>query len=180
MRIESDELIRYDREIVYRTYRDEIEAFIDHLPVLRGVDVLERSEEGSKVEVVNQWRAGDEVPAAIRKLLTKTIFSWREYASWDDDAYTVSWRIEIDAFKEAVQCSGVNRFIDLGDKTRLEISGDLNIDLARLKGIPSLLAEGLARPLRQFLLSQITSSLTGVAEGLNAYLKTKTNPGEAL
>jgi hypothetical protein len=170
VKIESDAVIPFERPLVFRTYRDEIQSFADRLPLLRGIDLESRSEEGTRVVLENTWHPGAEIPAAIRKLLTRSVFCWHEHSEWDEATFHATWRIETDPFGDAVRCSGEHRFVDIGGRTRLEMEGNIEIDLGRLKAMPAFLAEGIERTLEQFLVRQITSNLASVADGLTAHL----------
>lgn len=170
MKIESDAVLPFERTLVFRTYRDEIQSFADRLPLLRGIDLVSRTEDGSQVVLENTWHPGGELPAAIRKLLARSVFCWHERSEWDEGDFTARWSIDTEPFGDAVRCSGSHRFVDIGHRTRIEMEGDIEIDLGRLKAMPSFLVEGIERTLEQFLVRQITSNLTGVTDGLAAYL----------
>lgn len=171
MRIESDSVIKYPIDLTYRTYRDRLSEFVRYLPNVRSIRVQERVEEGDEVRLVNVWVGGGEIPKAIRHLLSEDMLSWHDYATWRESDRTCEWNIRTHAFEEAVRCSGTNRFIEIdGGRTRLEIRGDLSIDLKKVAGVPSFLAGSLGRTVEQFLVKQITTNLTSVSEVLSTYL----------
>jgi len=171
MRIESDSVIKYPLELTYRTYRDDLPEFVVHLPNVRSIRVESREEADGEVRLVNVWDGGGDIPAAIRHVLSEDMLSWTDYATWCDADRTCEWTIKTHAFEEAVRCSGTNRFIEIDDtRTRLEIRGDLSIDLKKVKGVPSFLAGSLGRTVEQFLVKQITTNLTSVSAGLSTYL----------
>lgn len=172
MRIESDSVIKFPRELTYRTYRDELPELVKHLPNVRSIEVKERQDEGDTVRFVNVWEGGGEIPRAIRGVLSEDMLSWHDYATWKEAEWLCEWHIETHSFREAVKCSGVNRFIEIdGERTRLEIRGDLSIDLKKVKGVPSFLAGSLGRTVEQFMVKQITTNLTSVSQGLSSYLE---------
>ena len=78
MRIEADAVIPFSRETVFRAYRDEILGFVDYLPNVRQIEVLERDDHEDSVKLVNRWHAGGEIPAPISKMLGSSTLSWRE------------------------------------------------------------------------------------------------------
>lgn len=171
MRIESDSVIKFPLPVTFRTYRDELPAFVDHLPNVRSIRIESREESEGVVRLVNTWEGGGDIPGAIRHVLSEDMLSWTDYATWKEQERVCEWKIRTHAFEEAVSCSGVNRFIEIdGDRTRLEIRGDLSIDLKKVRGVPSFLAGSLGRTVEQFLVKQITSNLTSVSAGLSAYL----------
>jgi len=172
MRIESDAVIKFPRALTYRTYRDDMPKFVPYLPNVRDIAVRERSEEDGVVRLVNIWQGGGEIPVAIRPLLRDSMLSWTDYATWDPDAWTCAWRIETHSFTEAVRCSGTNRFIEIdASRTRLEIRGELSIQLRKVRGVPAFLAGPLGRTVEQFMVKQITTNLTTVSQGLSKYLE---------
>ena len=174
MRIEADAIIPFSRETVFRAYRDEILGFVDYLPNVHQIEVLEREEDGANVRLVNRWHAGGEIPAPISKMIGSSALSWRDVAQWDQAEWTCGWQIETSVFAEAVSCRGTNRFVDLGgDRTRLDIQGQIDIDLKAVKGIPKFLAGAVGPKVEQFLVRQITTNLTSVSDALTRYLQTR-------
>jgi hypothetical protein len=174
MRIESDAVLPYPRRRVYLAYRDELPGLVEFLPNVRSIEIRERKENGPITDLVNIWHGGGDIPAAVRAVLSESMLAWTDYAHWDDDAWTCNWRIETHSFKEAVECSGENKFIELGgERTRLEIRGQIAIDLKHVRAVPSFLAGSLGRTVEQFLVKQITANLTSVSDGINRYLRAK-------
>lgn len=171
MRIESDSVIKYPLETTFRTYRDELPQFAPYLPNVRSIRVDSREEQDGIVRLVNVWEGGGDIPKAVRGLLRENMLAWHDYATWDETEMRCDWHIKTHSFEEAVRCSGTNRFVPIDDvRTRLEIRGDLNIDLKKVRGVPSFLAGSLGGTVEQFMVKQITTNLTSVAEGLTAYL----------
>jgi hypothetical protein len=167
-------VIPFPRERVYRAYRDELPGLVEFLPNVRAIEVKSRQEDGPRVELVNIWHGGGDIPAAVRTVLSESMLSWTDYASWDQDRWTCQWRIETHSFKEAVTCSGENSFIEIGgDRTRLEIRGQIAIDMKHVKAVPSFLAGSLGRTVEQFLVKQITGNMTSVSDGITRYLRAR-------
>ncbi len=175
MRIEADSVLPFTREHVYATYRDELPQFTEYLPNVRAIEVKSREQgDDGVVKLLNVWHGGGDIPVALRKLLDEKVLSWDDHATWDQAAWTVAWDIRTHAFTEAVSCHGKNSFIELsGGRTRLEIHGDISIDIKKVKGIPSMLAGTIGKTVESFLVKQITANLTSVSDALSRYLKEK-------
>jgi len=172
MRIEADAVIPFDRETVFQAYRDEMQDFVDYLPNVRGIEVQERKEDGARVDLVNVWHGGGEIPAPLSKIVGTKALSWTDVACWLGDDWRCQWRIETHAFTEAVSCKGMNNFIELeGGRTRLEIQGEIAIDMKRVRGVPKFLAASLGPKIEKFLVRQITTNLTSVSGALTRYLE---------
>jgi len=172
VRIEADSVLSFPRERVFRAYRDELPAFTEHLPNVRAIEVKSRTDEGLRTVLHNVWHGGGEIPAPLVKLLGDASLSWDDHATWDEAAWSVSWDIRTSLFTEAVTCGGKNTFIALGaDRTRLEIQGDISIDVKKVRGLPSFLAGSISKTVESFLVKQITANLTTVSSALTKHLQ---------
>jgi hypothetical protein len=172
MEIRADARIPFSRETVFAAYRDEMTDLLPYLPNVRGIEIKSRKNSGSVVEFVNEWRGGGDIPAALRAVLSQSVLSWTDFATWRGDAMVCDWRTETHAFTEAVQCKGQNTFLDDGvDRTLLEIRGTLEIDAKKIRGVPSFLAGKIGRAVEEFLVAKIQSNLVETAKGLAKYLE---------
>ncbi|HJL19815.1 MAG TPA: hypothetical protein RMH99_29395 [Sandaracinaceae bacterium LLY-WYZ-13_1] len=175
MRIEADAVLRHPREAVFTAYRDDLPAFVEFLPNVRAIEVLERREEGGVVHLHNRMHGATELPAPLAQRLEERFLSWDDRARWDRSEWSCRWRISTHAFESAVRCTGRSDFIDLGgDRTRLEIGGELSIELGEVKAVPAFLAGSLGRTAERFLVRQISANLAAVADALAAYLREDT------
>lgn len=174
MRIEADSVLAFPRERVFRAYRDELPRFTEYLPNVRSIEVKSREENGTIVKLHNVWHGGGEIPVAIRKVLGDSVLSWDDFATWDTSAWTCEWKIRTHAFSDAVTCEGKNAFVELGpDRTRLEIHGEIAIDVKKIRGVPSFLAGSIGKTVESFLVKQITANLTTVSDALGKYLQSE-------
>jgi len=172
MEIRADARIPFSREIVFAAYRDELGELLPYLPNVRAIETKSRKDSGAVVEFVNEWRGGGDIPAALRAVLSESVLSWTDYATWRGDAMVCEWRTETHAFTEAVQCKGTNTFLDDGvDRTLLEIRGSLEIDAKKIRGVPGFLAGKVGRTIEEFLGAKIQPNLVETAKGLTKYLE---------
>lgn len=175
MRIEADSVLRYPRDAVFAAYRDDIAAFVEFLPNVRSIEVVDRRVDGPVVHLHNVWHGSAELPANLAQRFEERFLSWDDHATWDQRTWSCEWTIEPHAFEEAVRCRGRSDFIDLGgERTRLEMTGELAIELDRVRGVPSFLAGSLGRTAEAFLVRQITANLAAVSDALAAYLREDT------
>ncbi len=170
MRISADATLPHPRPVVFAAYRDELEGLLGHLPNVRGIEVRSRKTEGSRIDLVNVWHGGGEIPAIARSFVSDSMLSWTDHASWDEASWTCDWRTETHAFTEAVDCKGCNRFVAVPGGTRIEIRGELTIDARKVKVVPSLFAGKVASAVESFLVAKIQPNLVEVTEGLRKYL----------
>jgi len=173
MQLSADAALSFPRPVVFEAYRDHLVDLVEYLPNIRRIEVTRRDDSGKKVELVNEWHGGGEIPAAARAVLSENMLSWTDYASWDEDEWTCAWRIETHSFTEAVHCAGKNRFVEVDGKTRLEIRGELSIEASKIKGVPRLLAKTVGKTVEDFLVKKITPNLLSVSDGLQKYLEAR-------
>ena len=186
MQIEADAVIPFPREIVFRTYRDDLPALIEFLPYVRRIEAGERDVLSSDhdtpgadaheqdVRATHTWYGGGEIPIPVQRALGDTAFCWDERGRWCEHQWTCAWDIETRAFREAVRCSGTHTFVALGDRTRLEIAGSMSFDLSAVKALPTFLAGGLSKTVEQFVSRQITANLLSVSDAITRYLESQT------
>jgi len=174
MRIEADSVVPFPRPKVFAAYRDDMKDFVKLLPNLRGIEQKDRSEDGGVVKLFNVWHGGGDIPAAVRTVMGDKALSWDDRAIWREAEWICEWDIKPHVLTEAVKCGGKTTFVDLGgDRTRMEIRGDISIDLKKVRGVPSFLAGSIGRTVEQFLVRAITPNLTGTADALTKHLQSK-------
>lgn len=177
MDIHADSRIPFPPAEVFTAYRDEMAQLLPYLPNVRSVVVKSRKEVGSVVEIVNEWAGGGEVPAAVRAVLSESLLSWTDFASWNATGLWCDWRIETRAFPEALRCQGRNAFVEDGaGTTNLQIRGTLDVDARKMRGVPGFLAGTVSRSVESFLLDKIRANLVETANGLSKYLGARTKP----
>ena len=183
MHLEADAVIPYSREIVFRTYRDELTTLVEFLPNVREIHRI--SAEGSPAAdgsetnaMTHEWLGGGEVPVAIQRIIDDSVFRWVERVIWDESRFVAKWEIQTEALKGAFRCVGRHTFVELEESTRLETSGEMHLDLATLAGgrvaLPGFVADGLGRALQQLVARQIGTNLLNVSDALTRYLAAQT------
>ena len=174
MRIEADSVVPFSREKVFSAYRDDMKDFVKLLPNLRGIEQKERVDENGVTRLLNVWHGGGDIPAAVRGVMGDKALSWDDFALWKQAEWICEWNIKPHVLTEAVKCGGKTTFVELaGSRTRMEIRGDISIDLKKVRGVPSFLAGSIGRAVEQFLVRAITPNLTGVADALTKHLQSK-------
>jgi hypothetical protein len=173
MELRADANIPFARPVVFQAYRDKLVDMLPYLPNVRAIEVRKREEDGSVTKLLNFWKGGGDIPAAARAFVSEGMLSWLDYATWNEAEFTCEWKIEPQAFTEAITCVGKNRFLEDGGKTKLEIRGEISIDPKKLKGIPGFLSGKVAKAVEELLISKIKPNLVSTADGLTKYLESR-------
>lgn len=171
MGIRCEATVPFPRPLVWTTYRDRLVDLLPHLPNIRGIEPLHRSEEGTTVRMQNVWRGGGDIPAVARAVISEKMLSWTDYAAWDERSWECAWRVVPHSFSEGVDSQGVNRYIDVGGATRLEITGHLTIDGTKIRGVPKLLAPTISRAVEEFMVKLVSKNLSDVSSSLARFLE---------
>lgn len=172
MKLEVSAEIPFPRPLVFEIYRDKLPELVKYLPNIRGIQQVTRTEEGATVKLLNHWKGGGDVPAAVRKFLSEDLLEWDDHATWYGDKFTCDWRTVVPAFKDAVDSAGHNTYEELGPNlTKLTIKGDLKVDAGKIKGVPRLLGGAIGPVVEAFLVNSIKPNLISVAKGVGDYIR---------
>lgn len=170
-RIDITDSIAYDRDTVYEVFRDKMGDVKEHLPNIK--DIIQESYErdGDTVHIVNTWVAADEeIPAIASKFITAEMMQWVDTATWHDDEFSVDWDMEVGFMSEAISCSGTTYYRANGDKTEVNITGDLRVDAKKIPGVPRLIAGKLGSAVEGFVVKMITPNLKEANRAVEQYL----------
>jgi len=124
MRLDVSIDMPFSRSAIYAVYRDKLPDLVPYLPNVRGISVTSRTDEGKISKLVNRWKGGGDIPAAVRKFLSEDLLEWDDHATWDESKYETYWRTIVPAFKDAVDASGTNFFEELARRRRATRSSE--------------------------------------------------------
>jgi hypothetical protein len=171
MQINASSVIHHSRERVYRAYRDELPAIAPFMANIKEIVVKSREDRAGGVKLHNEWAGKGEIPRVVQGIIKPEMVKWDDYADWDDAVWACGWNIRIRAFTENMKCSGTNRFLEEGPgKTRVILSGTLDIDVRNVPGVPRFLATSIAPQVEKFIVALIRPNLEQVNASLERYL----------
>lgn len=171
MQLESKEVINRPLEEVYVLVRDELSKLVPYLPNVDKIEVHKHAPlaEG-KVEVINHWYGKAEVPSMVKKFIKPELFSWKDFAKWDDENHCVVYELESFMGNDLFDAKGINTFTAIGDdKTELKISCEVIIYPDKVPGVPRLLAKKVTPLIESVLEKVLGPNLTSLGKGLNDY-----------
>lgn len=173
MLIESRDLIDRPLDVVYPLLRDNLAALVPHLPNVQRIDQVShaRAADGT-VEVVNHWFAIAEVPAAVRKVLKPELFSWKDYATWNDAEHSVRYRLQSFLASDLYDATGVNTLRAVGaDRTELHVSCTIDIHADRIPGVPAFVLRRVLPVVEAVIKQLLGPNLRSVGKGVAAYYR---------
>lgn len=175
MEILASSTVRHPRERVFRAYRDELPKIAAYMPNVKQVVVQRREEGPGWVKLHNVWTGKGEIPKVVQPVLKPEVLLWDDFATWHEADSYCEWRIGLRVFNEKFKCSGTNHIRAEGAHTRVELRGDLELDLRDIPGVPRLLAGTLRPQLEAFIVKMIRPNLEETNVALGRYLDA--NPG---
>lgn len=174
MQIHSTCLVHHPLDRVYLAYRDELPLMVPFIPDIREIVVQSREPFTGGVKILNLWIADRDPPKAVANVIKKEWLQWEDYATWSDEGRYVDWRMVLPAMPDRMRCSGRNTFVRDGlDRTKVIISGDLQIDASSFPGVPAFLARRVGTAIEAFIVDLVTPNLTRMNQSLEEYLDDK-------
>lgn len=171
MKIASSAVVAHPIDRVYLCYRDRLPEVVPHLPDISRIEVQSRKATEAGVELLNVWYASTPIPAAARAFVRPNMLRWEDHATWTDATTRCSWRLVVPAFAKMVSCSGstVIERVD-AERTRVTLSGELTLNLARLPGMNRFMAATMGPQVEAFIVRLITPNLEKTNLAIGAFL----------
>ncbi|TNE92286.1 MAG: hypothetical protein EP330_02160 [Deltaproteobacteria bacterium] len=170
MQIQSESRIAHPIDKVFPLYRDRLPEVVPYIPDVSEINVLAREEGDGVVKLHNEWVSDREIPSVVSKFIKPEHLRWDDFATWREADTTCSWELKTRAFTEAVTCTGQTQLIADGDQTLVRLTGDFQLDVSKVKGVPSFLAKRIAPQLEKFIVSLVTPNLERVNGSLQQFL----------
>jgi hypothetical protein len=176
MKIHSESHIHHPIELVYQSYRDQLPLVAPYTPDIKEIIVNSREELAMGPKIHNIWVADREIPKVAAGLIKPEMLRWDDFAQWNDEANHVDWRLNIPAFPDQVKCSGRNAFFADGpNRTRVVLTGELEINVKKIPGVPRIMAGRIAPKIEAFIVKLITPNLEKVNHSLEQFLDDQSN-----
>jgi len=164
--------IPFERAEVYATHRDKLMELVEYLPNVEEVVVESREDDGDVVRMVNRWKgASSDVPKPLRPVIKPEMLTWIDRATWDESRHRCDWQITLTALPDAVTARGFNVFVDEGDVTVVQMSGEFVIHPEGVPGVPAFMARRLAPTLEKFVVGLLQPNLKRSNQAVESYLE---------
>jgi hypothetical protein len=154
MKMKTIAMVKYPRELVWRTVRDRMPEIVRLLDDIESVTSTSRelAREGT-LQIVNIWRARPELPAVVRSRLDAKMLAWTDRSSWSAKKFECKWRIEPHFFADRVKSEGITRYEPAmgGRGTRVTFEGVLELSALDLPGVPVVFEGAVLAGVETFL-----------------------------
>jgi hypothetical protein len=175
MEVYSAQIIDFPVDVVYPLVRDNLKELVPYMQNVKRIETESHEALGEgRIRLVNRWYAVGEIPKVVQVMIKPEMLTWLDTALWNDAEKTCQWEISTMFFRENVRCSGINYYTPQGkDKTKLEITGDLTIQVKGIPGVPRLLEKKIGSQVEKFIVKLLTPNMSSLAQGISQYLSKK-------
>ncbi|MFT4704716.1 MAG: hypothetical protein ACI81R_002424 [Bradymonadia bacterium] len=164
--------VPFPRDRVFSVQRDKLDEIAPFLDRIESIRVDSREEDGNIVHMVNYWRAESrDIPKVAQAFIKPEMMRWIDRATWDGDAFTCSWDMELGFLPGAIEARGVNHWVDAGEVTHVEISGEIIIHANKIRGVPRLLSGKVGSAIEKFVIATVEPNLRKTNEAVARYIR---------
>ncbi len=172
MFLESRDIISQPVDVVYPLIRDQLDVLVPYLPSVKRIEEVERQQRDGVLDVVNHWYTVADVPGPLKKVIKPEMFSWKDYASWNDGERKVDFRLESFLARDLYDARGTNYFADAGNgTTELRVTCNVEIHPDRVPGVPKIVLKKTLPVIEKVIRQLLEPNLKSVGKGLTAYYR---------
>ncbi len=176
MNLSSSDTINAPVDQVYRLIRDEMPKVAEFIPDISRIKKISEDKipGTNKTKIINHWFSSIELPSLLKAFITEDLLSWKDVATWDDEAKRVDFFLEPFIASTLFTASGNNVFTAKGENsTLMTVTFDVELYPENIPGLPRFIA-AKAKPAVESLLKKILyPNMTNLAKGLNEYIKSQ-------
>jgi hypothetical protein len=171
--LESRDIISQPVDVVYPLIRDRLDLLVPYLPSVKRIEEISRADgDDGRLEVVNHWYTVADVPGPVKKVIKPEMFSWKDYASWNDSERRVDFRLESFLARDLYDARGTNYFNAIGEgKTQLRVTCEVEIHPERVPGVPKVVLRKTLPLIEKVIRQLLEPNLQSVGKGLTAYFR---------
>lgn len=174
MLLEVQGTIAQPADVVYPLVRDQMELIVPYMPDIERIDVISRDDQGNgRISIVNQWFSKpSNIPSVMQKFVKPELFSWKDYARWNNESYSVDYELESPIANDLYDAKGTNSFgphPTLEGQTLIRIQCNLTIYPERMPGVPRFLAKKVQPAVESVIRRTLEPNLSSLIQGLTGY-----------
>ncbi len=174
MQIHASSVLQHPRARVFQAFRDEMPSVAAFMPNVKEIVVRSRSEQGAVTRIHNEWVGKGEIPKAAQGMIKPEMLRWDDHAEWNGETFACAWSLKLRVFTDNVKCSGRTVLAEEGpNATRVTLTGDLELDMRDIPGVPRFLAGTLAPQVEKFVVALVRPNLEQMNVSLGRYLDSR-------
>ncbi|MEN9787800.1 MAG: hypothetical protein RLZZ299_3064 [Pseudomonadota bacterium] len=174
MQIHASSVLQHPRARVFQAFRDEMPNVAAFMPNVKEIVVRSRTEEGAVTRIHNEWVGKGEIPKAAQGIVKPEMLRWDDHAEWNSQTFACAWTLKLRVFTDNVKCFGRTVLAEEGPSaTRVTLTGELELDMRDIPGVPRFLAGTLAPQVEKFVVALVRPNLEQMNVSLGRYLDSR-------
>ncbi len=163
--------VKFPREIVFATMRDQMPKLSPYMPNVESITVDSRKELGEgELQLVNLWEAAStEIPAIVRPFISSKQMGWADHAHWKPTEWRCDWRLVMNFMSERIHCHGKTLFKETPRGCEMSIEGELELNLKGM--VPRLMLRKVSSTVEGFVIKLLKPNFQKTADALSRYLE---------
>ena len=164
-------MVRSQPAAIYECMRDRLPDLARNIADIESVVELERNTAPDHaVEVLNEWRVRDQLPAALKRMLGAGELGWLDRGRWLDQS--CHWSIEPLVLRGLIACSGATRFESAmaGKGARVTLEGSFEIKPGSLLDKAPLLEKPLLNFAELIVTTILPKNLRSLVEAAGTFV----------
>lgn len=145
----------FPRDLVFRTHRDDFESIAPRMKEVDRVRLKSESRHADgTLEQKHEWFGHKSaLPFLMRPLVPAEMLRWFGITRWNPTTFECSWRVEIPALGPMAEIDGSQRYLEVSDGCRIEMTGRFDFHPER---VPQLtLPPGAVPIVERFVVSMV-------------------------
>ena len=165
-------MVKTPPSAIYECMRDRLPDLAQDISDVESVVELQRAMTDDRaVEILNEWKVRDQIPAALKSLLGTGELGWLDRGRWRD--LSCSWSIEPFFLKGQIACEGVTRFEPAmaGKGARVTLEGVFEIKPGALFNSASVFEKPVLRFTEFIVTTVLPKNLRSLVEAAASYVE---------
>ena len=173
MKLSHSDNIPAHAEEVFNIVKNDLPSLVPYLPSVKKIVLLEhKSLKNNKEKIINHWFADIEMPKLLAKFISNDLLSWKDTATWDQQAMKVKYHLESFVANDLFTAKGCNEFkvVD-DDNMELVVTCEVTLNPDQIPGVPKLMKKTLAPLIEAVIEKMLQPNLESLGLGLKSYLQ---------
>jgi hypothetical protein len=172
MQLAEEDRLTHPALEVFVTLRDLGPRLVAYVPSIESMTELERRVEPPIAYIHNRWQgSSSDVPAVIRPFVSSDFTAWVDYAEWNEETLSCSWRIEPSQNKTIFSCVGLTSIAADGpERSIFRLEAELTLRPENVRGVPKFLAKKIREPMERYMARTLRPNLTSMSSAVQQYL----------
>lgn len=175
MKIKFKKRFHYPNKDIFKYCRDNVEELVEYAPNINNITVKKKEKiDKNQIKIYSIWEAEAPIPNILKFLVKPDMLRWKCYEVWDENDFSVKFKIEPFYFASNISCGGEYFYKeDKKGETTLDYTCEFKVNFSFLPGVPKFLVHGLGEIVEKFIGKYLEPNLKQSFEALDKIIEEK-------